>query len=220
MYSRSRFRYLARSSSGGIATRRRAARMMQALACCLLLVEPSWAFGLGSHQPQAVVRAAQLSARAMAAPVASLPELKNDLMVRMARGARQEGGTGFGQLALRRLLSAPCLRLLLAPASQPASQPVASAVLPGHLGLVFDTGARRGDGAHAGVALPAGGAPPARVQRVQEDHRQELPRAPAVADRRMRGHAAACAAVRPGRSNPNPTPNPNLTPNPNPRPSP
>ena len=96
--------------------------MMQALACCLLLVEPSWAFGLGSHQPQAVVRAAQLSARAMAAPVASLPELKNDLMVRMARDARQEGGTGFGQLALRRLLSAPCLRLLLAPASQPASQ--------------------------------------------------------------------------------------------------
>ena len=98
--------------------------MMQALACCLLLVEPSWAFGLGSHQPQAVVRAAQLSARAMAAPVASLPELKNDLMVRMARGARQEGGTGFGQLALRRLLSAPCLRLLLAPGSQPASQPL------------------------------------------------------------------------------------------------
>ena len=62
------------------------------LSCCLalLLVEPSWAFGLGSPQPQAVVRGAQVSARAMAAPVASLPALKNDLMVRMARGEKTE----------------------------------------------------------------------------------------------------------------------------------
>lgn len=61
-------------------------------SCCvvLLLLEPSWAFGLGSHQPQAVVRAAQVSARAMAPPVASLPALKNDLMVRMARGEKTE----------------------------------------------------------------------------------------------------------------------------------
>lgn len=61
-------------------------------SCCLLLLllEPSSAFGLGSHQPQAVVRGAQLSARAMAAPVASLPALKNDLMVRMARGEETE----------------------------------------------------------------------------------------------------------------------------------
>ena len=61
-------------------------------SCCLLLLllEPSSAFGLGSHQPQAVVRGAQLSARATAAPVASLPALKNDLMVRMARGEETE----------------------------------------------------------------------------------------------------------------------------------
>ena len=65
---------------------------MRMLSCCLalLLVEPSWAFGLGSPQPQAVVRGAQVSARAMAAPVASLPALKNDLMVRMARGEKTE----------------------------------------------------------------------------------------------------------------------------------
>ena len=65
---------------------------MRMLSSCLalLLVEPSWAFGLGSPQPQAVVRGAQVSARAMAAPVASLPALKNDLMVRMARGEKTE----------------------------------------------------------------------------------------------------------------------------------
>jgi len=61
------------------------------LRCYLavLLVEPSWAFGLGLRQPHAA-RGARVSVRALAAPVASLPALKNDLMVRAARGEKTE----------------------------------------------------------------------------------------------------------------------------------
>ena len=56
------------------------------------------------------------------------------------RAGRQEGGTGFGQLALRRLLLAPEHACgYPEPLSASVSQPAASAVLPGHVGLVFDS---------------------------------------------------------------------------------
>ena len=59
------------------------------------------------------------------------------------RAGWQQGGSGYGRLALWGLLSAPdhtqgCAETLSALVSQPA----ALAALPGPIGLVFDTGAR------------------------------------------------------------------------------
>ena len=83
--------------------------------------------------------------------VAADPGLAPWLPEIAARDARQEGGTLFGQLALRRLLAAPCLRLALAPGS--LGQPAALAMLVFISGL-FSTQAdcpcRGGSGAGRG----------------------------------------------------------------------